>query len=86
MAKKKKTEDVEVEPMVEAVVEPIAPEGDGVAVTEPVSVEPTPEPLEPGEVIREDREQSIRIDGEVFHHVRNALDGRWIYAPLRPRG
>lgn len=43
------------------------------------------EPLGEGEVIRDEKEQSIVIDGTVHHHVREATDGRWIYAPVRPR-
>lgn len=39
--------------------------------------------LEPGEIIRDEREQTLRIEGVLYHHVREAADGRWIYAPVK---
>ena len=41
--------------------------------------------LEPGEVIRDEKTQSIVLGGRVYHHVREALDGRWIFAEVKPR-
>ena len=46
-------------------------------------VAPTADTLGEGEVIRDEKEQPLRIDGEMYHHVREATDGRWIYAPLK---
>ena len=64
-----------------AATEPEAePEPEAVAV-----VEAEPEALEKDEVIGDERAQSIRVDGQVYHHIREARDGRWIYAPIRPR-
>jgi hypothetical protein len=88
MAKKKTTKkivDAPERPSVPPV--PVEPE----APAPPVETAPEPlpaslEPLEPGEVIHDDKEQSIVIDGTVHHHIREATDGRWIYAPVRADG
>jgi len=44
-----------------------------------------PEPLCEDEVIGDGREQSINVDGVVYHHTRDAADGRWVYRPMKPR-
>lgn len=74
MSKKKPTKPAAVAPEPVVVVEPPAP----------VDVAPA-DTLEPGEVIRDEKEQTIRIDGVVFHHVRESINGQWIYAPLKNR-
>ncbi len=53
--------------------------------TEPkvVEVAPTPEPLEAGEVISGEKSQTILVGGVVYHHIREASNGQWIYAPFR---
>jgi hypothetical protein len=66
----------------------VVPEPEPVVVVEPVAdVAPEPvEELEAGEIIRDGREYLIRVDGATYHHVRDARDGRWIYAHLKPGG
>ncbi len=54
-----------------------------VTVSEGIRDAVLPEPLIEDEVIRDEREQSIRIEDVVYHHTREAADGRWIYRPLR---
>lgn len=88
MARRKNApSSVEDAPVVLAVeTEPDLPVSDGMA---DAVIAPPVEPvdrLDTGEVIRKEKEQTIRIDGKVFHHVREALDGRWIYAPLKSAG
>lgn len=85
MAKKKIVAPQEPESQVstgisDAVIAPPAEEAASEAAQEP-----SPEPLDKGEVIRNERDHTIRINGQVYHHVREALDGRWIYAPVKPR-
>ena len=53
------------------------------AATVPVEAPVIPSELIESEVISDEREQSIRIDGALYHHTRESADGRWIYRPLR---
>lgn len=78
-------------------VHPDLPVSEGIAdavIAPPVEVapepepapEPTPEPLNKGEVIAEPGAEpvySFKIGDVTYHHIRNASDGRWIYAPTK---
>lgn len=53
-----------------------------------IDVAPAPvreqEPLIEDEISRVGRDQSVTVDGVVYHHTRETADGRWVYRPQKP--
>jgi hypothetical protein len=77
MAKKKKPEpSVAEDATIAAEALPDLPVSDGIA-------DAVIEPLFEDEIIGETREYLLRVGEKVYHHTRDASDGRWIYRPLK---